>query len=336
VLTTVQPNDWSIQRVFWFPNSIVKAIVVYYGNQSYSTEADAIANINIESFVEAPNTSANAIYLGAIIIRGNGVLTTPADFTIVPGGLFRQVGGSGGGGSIITQTLSGLSDVSISGPTNGQPLVYNNTSGKWQNSSTLTANLTGNASTATSATTASYIDPTFISASAAASGFGSGGSVDTGSLLTTASFNAYTGSNTAQFAGTASYASVASTTITAQTASYATNFTIGSTLSLDGTLFDRATVNSTIVGSNNLFTQATGSYTSAHGKYTMHNGTNARAGEFVTVWNGTTVEYHDISTNDIGNAEDVTFESAIVTSDIQINAVALSSGWTIKMLITYM
>jgi len=159
-LTTVQPNDWSIQRVFWFPNSVIKAIVVYYGNQSYSTEADAIANINIESFVEAPNTSANAIYLGAIIIRGNGVLTTPADFTIVPGGLFRQVGGSGGGGSIITQTLSGLSDVSISGPLNGQPLVYNNTSGKWQNLSTLTADLTGNASTATSASfasTASYI-----------------------------------------------------------------------------------------------------------------------------------------------------------------------------------
>jgi hypothetical protein len=68
----------------------------------------------------------------------------------------------------------------------------------------------------------------------------------------------------------------------------------------------------------------------------MYNGTNARAGEFVTVWNDTTVEYHDISTNDIGNTEDVTFESAIVTDQIQINAVALSSGWTVKMLITYM
>jgi hypothetical protein len=163
-----------------------------------------------------------------------------------------------------------------------------------------------------------------------------GTNIDSGSLVTTASFNAYTGSNTSQFAGTASYASVAGTTITAQTASYATNFTIGSTLSLDGTLFDRATINSTIVGTNNLFTQQTGSYTSAHGKYTMYNGTNARAGEFVTVWNDTTVEYHDISTNDIGNTEDVTFESAIVTDQIQINAVALSSGWTVKMLITYM
>jgi len=157
VLTTVQPNDWSIQRVFWFPNSIVKAIVVYYGNESYSTEADAIANTQFESFIEAPNTAANAIYLGAIIIKGNGVFTTPADFKIQPGGLFRQVGGAGGGGSTITQTLAGLSDVAISGPTNGQPLVYNTAATKWQNQSVLTASLNGNATTATTAATASYI-----------------------------------------------------------------------------------------------------------------------------------------------------------------------------------
>jgi hypothetical protein len=163
-----------------------------------------------------------------------------------------------------------------------------------------------------------------------------GTNINTGSLVTTASFNAYTGSNTAQFAGTASYASVASTAITAQTASYATNFTIGSTLSLDGTLFDRATVNSTIVGSNNLVTQATGSYRSAFGKYTLYNGANARAGEFWTVWNGTTVEFTDTSTNDIGNTDTITFNSAIIGNNIQIDAVAGSSGWYVKMLITYM
>jgi len=153
-------REWSIQRVFWFPNSVIKAIVVYYGNATYTTELDAIANISFESFVEAPNTSANAIYLGAIVVRNNADFTDTDSYKIQPGGLFRQVGGSGGGGSVITQTLSGLSDVLISGPTNGQPLVYNNTSAKWQNSSTLTANLTGNASTATSAsfaTTASYV-----------------------------------------------------------------------------------------------------------------------------------------------------------------------------------
>lgn len=162
-----------------------------------------------------------------------------------------------------------------------------------------------------------------------------GGNVDTGSLLTTASFNAYTGSNASQFAGTASYAHVAGSTITAQTASYSTNFNIGSTLSLDGTLFDRATVNSTIVGTNNLYTRPTGSYTAAFSKYTLHNSGNARSGEFWTVWNGTAVEFTDISTVDIGDTETITFSSAIISSDIQINAIAGSSGWTIKMLTTF-
>jgi hypothetical protein len=45
------------------------------------------------------------------------------------------------------------------------------------------------AQTASLAITASYINPTFISASAAASGFGSGGSTNTGSLLITASLS---------------------------------------------------------------------------------------------------------------------------------------------------
>lgn len=158
-LASVGGGNWSIQRVFYFPNSVTKAIVVYYGNAVYPTEAEALANLAFEPFVEAPNTAANAIYLGAIIINQNGVFTSPNTFTIYPGGLFRQVGGSGGGGSTITTTLAGLSDVSITSPTNGQPLVYNSTSVKWENQSTLTANLVGNASTATTASyalTASY------------------------------------------------------------------------------------------------------------------------------------------------------------------------------------
>jgi hypothetical protein len=137
----------------------------------------------------------------------------------------------------------------------------------------------------------------------------------------------FTGSFTGQFNGSIT---------TAATASYATNFTIATTLTLDETLTDFAKVNSTIVGEDNLFQQATGSYTSAHGKYTLYKGANARAGEFVTVWNGTTTTYFDNATTDIGNTADVTFSSAIITSQIQINAVTATSGWTIKMLTTYL
>jgi hypothetical protein len=79
------------------------------------------------------------------------VFTTPADFKIQAAGLFRAVGGSGGGGSVVTQTLAGLSDVAISGPTSGQALVYDSTAVKWENKSFISASISGNAATATSA-----------------------------------------------------------------------------------------------------------------------------------------------------------------------------------------
>ena len=41
--------------------------------------------------------------------------------------------GSGGGGGGGSSTLSGLTDVDISNPSDGQTLVYNATSGKWEN-----------------------------------------------------------------------------------------------------------------------------------------------------------------------------------------------------------
>ena len=165
VLTTMPTphgNNWQIQRCYYFAGSPLKPIIVYYGNTVYPSEVDAIANIPFEAFVEAPNTAANGIYLGAIITNGNSDFTVPSTYTLYPGGLFRQVGGSGGAGSTISSTLFGLTDVSIAGPTNGQPLTYSSTAAKWVNSSVITASVFGNASTATLAATASYVDYTNV------------------------------------------------------------------------------------------------------------------------------------------------------------------------------
>jgi hypothetical protein len=212
-------RQWSIQRVFYFPNSVTKAIVVYYGNATYTTEVDAIANISFESFVEAPNTAANAIYLGAIIVRNDADFTNSATYKIQPGGLFRQVGGSGGGGSIITQTLAGLSDVNISGPTDGQALVYNTTQAKWINSSAISASITGNAATATSAsfaTTASYV------LNAVSASFATSASQAQNSTTASYVLNAVSASYTTN-ALSSSYAITASHALNANTASYVLN-----------------------------------------------------------------------------------------------------------------
>lgn len=189
----------------------------------------------------------------------------------------------------------------------------------------------------------------FVTASSAIGGGGGGGTTNPGGSSGQIQYNnsnafggvdkltydgtnlvgtgSFTGSFTGQFNGSIT---------TAATASHAVNFTIEQKLTLDESLIDFAKVNSTAPTPNTLFDQATGSYTSAHGKYALYKDTNARAGEFVTVWNGTNTTYFDNATTDIGNTSDITFQSAIVSSQIRINATALSSGWTVKMLVTYL
>jgi hypothetical protein len=139
-------------------------------------------------------------------------------------------------------------------------------------------------------------------------------------------------------ATSASYALNATNAISAsyaQTSSYATNFTIDNTLNFAGTLTDYATVNSSINGLNNLFTQPTGSFTSAFFKYTVSNGSNTRAGEVITAWNNSTTEYTDFSTVDLGTTNDVTSSVSLVAGEIQFNIQTNSSGWKIKSIGTF-
>jgi hypothetical protein len=113
----------------------------------------------------------------------------------------------------------------------------------------------------------------------------------------------------------------------ALTASYAMNGGGGS----GGT---SNTTSPTVAGVNTLFTQATSSYNSAFSNYTVLSGSNARAGQFITIWNSGSVTYTDISTTDIGSTSNVTFSSSFSGSNIQIQASA-SAGWTIKTLTNF-
>jgi len=89
-------------------------------------------------------------------------------------------------------------------------------------------------------------------------------------------------------------------------------------------------------GSNAIFTQATGSFTGAKYLYTVTSASNARTGEVIAVWNGTTVQYTDNSTLDIGSTTAVTASVSIVTSQAQFNIQTTNAGWTIKSQVTYL
>jgi len=150
-LQTVSGSEWTIQRAFQGP--LQGFTYVYYGQSTYSSLTNALQAISTDSFVESPISILAAPFIGYIVV--NGATTNLGDTTnnrILQSGLFRNtIGGSGGSGAG-TQNLDDLNDVTISSPTTGQPLVYN--SGVWQNLSTITANVVGNAQTATSAITA--------------------------------------------------------------------------------------------------------------------------------------------------------------------------------------
>ena len=170
-----------------------------------------------------------------------------------------------------------------------------------------------------------------------------GSALISGSLIVTGSINV-NGSITGSLQGTASYASNSdlldgkdsSTFATTGSNTYIGNQNVTGSLGINGSLTEYIVTSSLGAGATTVFQRVTGSFTSALAKYTINKSTNARAGEFMTVWNGNEIVNADISTTDIGSTAEVGFTSSLVNGQIQTNIVTSTSGWTAKMLITYL
>jgi hypothetical protein len=134
VLTAVTTGSWTIQRCFWFPNSVAKSLAVYYGNNEYSSSNDAFNGLSSEPFLEAPNTKANAIYVGSMLLRNDADFTNPSTYQFLPGGLFRNLAtaaGTSAAGAGAVVTLSSLADVELLNNQTNDVLTYNST--QWKN-----------------------------------------------------------------------------------------------------------------------------------------------------------------------------------------------------------
>jgi hypothetical protein len=137
-LAAVNNNEWSNQRVFWYPRSVNRALYVYYGIQKYSTFNEAIDGVSTETFSEGANTAGAAVFVGIITVKSNETTLDAADARITQAPLHRGagVGGGGGGGS----TSPGGSDTYVQ---------FNNAS-SFGGDSTFTFNSTTKRLTATS------------------------------------------------------------------------------------------------------------------------------------------------------------------------------------------
>lgn len=132
-LVTVSGGNYSVQRLYYFPNN-TGVIVAYYGKDEYASLDTAEKNYLLEDFQEAENTSSQAIYLGAIILKGNvSNLNTASDAKILTGGIFRSLSATNLGGVAVDAAINDLIDVNITGVANNELLQYNSTTGNWEN-----------------------------------------------------------------------------------------------------------------------------------------------------------------------------------------------------------
>ena len=88
-------------------------------------------------------------------------------------------------------------------------------------------------------------------------------------------------------------------------------------------------------GTNTIYSIPTSTYTGSFIDYTVisSGATGARAGTIMSIWSGTTAQYTDVSTNDIGTTAGITFSVSVVGSNAVISSSATTAGWTLKTII---
>ena len=115
-----------------------------------------------------------------------------------------------------------------------------------------------------------------------------------------------------------------------QSQGYLTGYTEGDTLQI---VSDRGRVTTSLSSTGTtLVASATTGYTGVFFNYTLGNGTSYRAGTVTSVVSsGSTVEFTETSTNDIGNTSPVSLSVGVGGGFINLSATTTTTGWTIKV-----
>jgi hypothetical protein len=99
--------------------------------------------------------------------------------------------------------------------------------------------------------------------------------------------------------------------------------------------FVNQTTSSLSSGSQTVYSNATGSYLGAFYNYIVVSGSNSRAGQVITNWNGSSIQYTDNSTLDIGDTSGVAFTSSLSGANVLLTTILPSSGWSIRSTVNF-
>ena len=86
-------------------------------------------------------------------------------------------------------------------------------------------------------------------------------------------------------------------------------------------------------GVSNVYSLPVSAYTGAFFDYTVSNTTGARAGNIMSIFSGTSVEFTETSTNDIGSTTDIIFTMSSDGSNASLQVSAATTGWEVKTIV---
>lgn len=86
-------------------------------------------------------------------------------------------------------------------------------------------------------------------------------------------------------------------------------------------------------GSTTIYSIPTSAYTGAFFEYTVNDGVNLRAGSIMSIWSGSTINYNETSTTDIGNTNPITFNMAVSSGSALLRTSATTNSWTVKTIV---
>ena len=94
------------------------------------------------------------------------------------------------------------------------------------------------------------------------------------------------------------------------------------------------TVRSTLTaGTNTIYSIPTSAYTGAFFDYALIGSAGARAGNIMSIFSGVTVQFTEVTTNDIGNTTPVSFSMSVSSGLARLSSSATTTGWTLKTIV---
>ena len=99
-------------------------------------------------------------------------------------------------------------------------------------------------------------------------------------------------------------------------------------------LYTTAVISSTTANiSQSIYGLSTSSYGGVFVDYTANSGSNARAGSIMSIWNGSSLNFTETTTLDIGDTSNLLMQVAISQSQAQVQSYATTAGYNIKTII---